>query len=203
MGAFRPLIMSALQCEGMAEDSIVRLLKACEDFRFKISCLSGRRSNTSDTRFYRLANELFWNGIEDNPDYIAETVEQQTDYWLDVDGFVKSMQERYDKMDGFYGWSGIRYLLYEYEKELQGKNDIKVDWKIFEENHKNKVSIEHIYPQTDTDEYWQTRFTNEEQRSVRHSLGNLLLLSQSKNSEAQNDSYDIKKHCISMVHIVK
>lgn len=193
MGAFRPLIMSALQCEGMAEDSIVRLLRACEDFRFKISCLSGRRSNTSDTRFYRLANELFWNGIEDNPDYIAETVEQQTDYWLDVDGFVKSIQERYDKMDGFYGWSGIRYLLYEYEKELQEKNDVKVDWKIFEENHKNKVSIEHIYPQTDTDEYWQTRFTNEEHRALRHSLGNLLLLSQSKNSEAQNDSYVAKK----------
>lgn len=193
IGAFRPLIMSALQCNEIVEKSMVRLLKACENFKFKISCISGKRSNTSDTRFYRLANELFWNGIEDNPDYIAELIEQQIDYWIDLEGFVKSIQEKYDKMDGFYGWSGIRYFLYEYEKELQGKNDVKVNWNIFEENHKNKVSIEHIYPQTDTDTYWQDRFTNEDYRSLRHSLGNLLLLSQSKNSEAQNDAYDKKK----------
>lgn len=193
IGAFRPLIMSALQCDGIGQASRARLLKACEDFRFKISCISGRRSNTSDTRFYRLANDLFWNGIEDNPDHIAKTIEQQTDYWMDVDGFIKSMQERYAKMDGFYGWSGTRYLLYEYERELQGENDVKVDWLLFEENHKNKVTIEHIYPQTDTDAYWQARFTNEGHRALRHSLGNLLLLSQVKNSEAQNDAYGVKR----------
>lgn len=193
IGTFRPLVMSALQCDGIGEQSMIRLLKACESFTFKISCVSGKRSNTSDTRFYRLANELFWNGIEDNPDYISEAIEQQIDYWMDIDGFVKSMEEKYDRMDGFYDWSGIRYFLYEYEKELQGKNDVKVDWDVFEDNHKNKVSIEHIYPQTDTEAYWQDRFTGDDHRLLRHSLGNLLLLSKSKNSEAQNDGYDKKK----------
>lgn len=55
------------------------------------------------------------------------------------------------------------------------------------------ISIEHILPQSMKDQYWQDRFTLEQQRSLVHKLGNLTLLSGRKNSAAQNYSFDRKK----------
>ena len=59
----------------------------------------------------------------------------------------------------------------------------------FVKNEKDKVSIEHIYPQTPSGECWNYAFENlEEDRKKRltNMLGNLLLLSQSINSSLQN-----------------
>ena len=97
---------------------------------------------------------------------------------------------------GFYSWSGLRYFFYEYERSLQQKDTDKAEkviWETFENNQKDKKSIEHIYPQTPTDIYWTSRFDTEEKKALTHSLGNLLLLSVAKNSIQQNDSFETKK----------
>ena len=94
-------------------------------------------------------------------------------------------------MDSIYGVAS--YFLYEYEKHLQNTNEVKVEWETFEQNQAGKVSIEHIYPQTPTDAYWQQRFTTDADKALTHSLGNLLLLSRSKNSEQQNYGFDVKR----------
>ncbi|MGZ4012560.1 MAG: HNH endonuclease family protein [Flavisolibacter sp.] len=60
---------------------------------------------------------------------------------------------------------------------------------------KDKISIEHIYPQTETDE-WAKAFTEVSVGNRRYynaTLGNLLLLSASINSSLQNDSFVEKK----------
>ena len=66
----------------------------------------------------------------------------------------------------------------------------------FKADEKDKVSIEHVYPQTPTDEYWTSRFDiySEEQRKyLNGSLGNLLPLSLRINIKLQNNSFEDKK----------
>ena len=184
LGCFKPLLMAAYwNCY----NDMSGLIKACERFRFLVMIVSERRSNTGDSYFYRMANDYFKSGQK--KDLTAE-VAQQTKSWIDLSSFVKNAEDRYKKNAGFYSWTGIRYFLYEYEKSLQSGADGKVDWKIFENNQKNKITIEHIFPQTADDPYWKQRFDNS---VLLHSIGNLLLLSRSKNSSLQNDSFDKKK----------
>jgi len=196
LGSFRPLLMASY----IKKDShIENLLKACERFRFLTFNISGRRSNTEDSNFYRLAHDFYVNNDSQQPLTISDLVARindSTDYWLDIDNFVNAVVDRYEKREGFYSWSGLRYFLYEYERDLQLQTtdaDEKVSWDSFENNQANKISIEHIYPQTPTDEYWIDRFKTAEDEALTHSLGNLLLLSVAKNSAQQNYSFDIKK----------
>ncbi len=196
IGSFRPLIMAAYLKQS-PQDDIPGLLGACERFRFLIVNVYGRRSNTSDYHFYRCAHDYYVN----EPNFstvqqLINDINNNTDYWLSIENFVVNAVDRYNKREGFYSWSGLRYFLYEYERDLQlqtSGGDKKVSWDNFEQNQKNKISIEHIYPQTADDNYWTSRFTTEEDEELVHSLGNLLLLSVPKNSEEQNFGFDVKK----------
>lgn len=195
IGSFKPLLMAAYIRN--KKDEVLPLIKACEEFRFLVSSLSARRSNTGDSGFYKLARDYFAGKIS-NINEIITAVKEETKYWYDQNRFVNECVERYkDKYKGFYSWSGLRYFLYEYEKELEKQNsgEDKVSWDIFEINQDGKISIEHIYPQnpSSNDTYWSTRFTREEDKELAHSLGNLLLLRQSKNSSLQNDPFEEKK----------
>ena len=70
-------------------------------------------------------------------------------------------------------------------------------WSMFTKSEKDKVSIEHILPQTPTKYYWRNmyrQFKDSEIKMLSGALGNLLPLSQSVNSALQNDSFEDKKH---------
>ncbi len=71
----------------------------------------------------------------------------------------------------------------------------KVEWEAVTKPGRDRVSNEHIYPQTPTPE-WEPLFRglNAEARTwCSGSLGNLLVLSASINSSLQNDSFALKK----------
>jgi hypothetical protein len=100
--------------------------------------------------------------------------------------------------DGFYAWNDLRYFLFEYEEQLkESRNQPKLGWNNFTKHEHDKVSIEHIYPQTDTSDYWKVRFgmfTDQQKKYLKGSLGNLLPLSSSINSSLQNDDFPDKKN---------
>lgn len=204
MGAFPPMIMAVFTKESQ-EDFIWNFLDACERFNFLVFAISHRSSNTQNSNLYRMAREYYIGNID------IKTVtakidsltygEDENNYhgWFDLERFKNHIQELFFKngRDGFYSWNGLRYFLYEYELYLQNNANPKVKWEDFSKRTKEDT-IEHIYPQLATDLYWKERFRYLkpiEKRVYLNSLGNLLLLSRSKNSKLQNYDFE-KKKCL-------
>src|SRR5258707_14468090 len=98
-----------------------------------------------------------------------------------------------DPQSGFYDWPAIKILLFEYELELKNSsktNRTKISWNDFaNEDLSDHVTIEHIYPQRARKPCWTDKiqlYDDRERGILRHSLGNLVPLSQPKNSSLQN-----------------
>ena len=133
--------------------------------------------------------------IEELLSDINETAGSNIEYA--VPNFVTKIEKHFSDGGGFYYWNSIKYFLYEYEYKLSKKNNLdKVSWGMFTTVEKDKISIEHILPQTPTKYYWRNQFRQfdkEEIEMLSGALGNLLPLSQSINSSLQNDSFYDKK----------
>ena len=201
MGYFRPLVMAILKNE-KKQDKRIQILRKIERYIFICFRLGQSRRNYGDSEFYNAARE--YDKRELDIDGIVKKLSAREKFLFNQDGtfitryFQDYLYKRFhnSSREGFYSWHGIRYFLYEYELEkMKQTGQPKVDWKLFIKHEKDKVSIEHIYPQTSTD-YWECMFASVSKKQ-RHfyqgSLGNLLLLSLSINSSLQNDSFEDKK----------
>lgn len=199
-GAFPPMIMAVFSKE-RNEDLIWDFLDACERFNFLVFAISHRSSNTQNSNIYRKAREYYIGNLD------IETMTADIDFltdgdsenygWFNLERFKNHIKELFQKNDreGFYSWNGLRYFLYEYELHLQNDANNKVAWEDFNKR-KKEDTIEHIYPQSPTDPYWKEQFGHlkpTEKRQYLNSLGNLLLLSRSKNSKLQNYDFEKKK----------
>lgn len=102
---------------------------------------------------------------------------------------------------GYYDWKGIKYFMFEYEQSLlkQTKaNREKLIWDEFikEDYETDFRTVEHIYPQKVTENYWKNIFnlyTVRQRNLLKNSIGNLIPLSRAKNSSLQNKSFAEKK----------
>jgi uncharacterized protein with ParB-like and HNH nuclease domain len=84
-----------------------------------------------------------------------------------------------------YGRPYAKFLLLKIEDNIQDGSVKK--------EYNGLITIEHILPQTMTEEYWLKRFTDTEKQELVHKIGNLALLSGRKNSAAQNFDFLKKK----------
>lgn len=196
MGAFSPLLMAVFIKE-QDETLILEFLKVCERFNFLVFAISNRSSNTQNSNLYKKAREYYKDTNRTLPSVILE-IKDLTRIWFDLDRFKNYTKELFFKdKNGFYSWKGLRYFLYEYELYLQLKSggELKITWEYLVK-HSKEETIEHIYPQTATDSYWKQKFKwkKNEKNLYLNSLGNLLLLSRSKNSTLQNYDFNKKKN---------
>ena len=199
MTYFRPLIMAILKNE---PDAAKRdeIFKRIERFIFVVFRMTSMRSNYRDTEFYAAARSLDRDEID--LDTIARRLEENASYLFNEDGSLRS-SEFYNLIyklmqsgSGYYGWGYLRYFLYEYELSLLDQSrQKKVGWSDLLKVGRDRISIEHIYPQTETAEWAEAFGAIEPETRRRHaaSLGNMLLLSASINSSLQNDSFENKK----------
>lgn len=203
---FRPLITVALKKYGdecLSKELLIKLLETIERFVFIVFALNHSRSNSYDAKFYNYSRDLYKNINDVSVDKIIEDMNNilKNDCFAD-DGcikpyFMEYIKSKFEKGKGYYGWEKISYFLYEYEMHLTKtkKRYPKVGPAVLLKP--KDETIEHIYPQKDTGEYWTSRFGNlseEEQKNrYKNALGNLLLLPQPINSSVQNDSFDEKK----------
>ncbi len=207
MSAFPPLFMAAMtKCK---EEEFLSLLKSAERFIFLVFRMSQRASNTKNSYFYRLANSFYFGKDGETIYSTIKKIDLETqgesgegeDYvyygWFDLEKFKNYVKDQYEKGEGFYSWNGLRYFLFEYELYLQdkAKGNQKVNWYDFNKRKKDDT-IEHIYPQNPKDNCWTSvfnKYSKKERKILLNSLGNLVLLDQSKNSEFQNKCFDFKK----------
>ncbi len=201
MGYFRPLVMALFKNEKDIKKR-VDLLNYMERFIFIVFRLSQARRNYRDSEFYKAARD--YDKKEISLKDIKDKLDDSAKYYFRDDGsfnskyFMDYLYKRYNSgsQTGYYGWHGIRYFLYEYELDLLSKSrQQKVYWEDLLKTPKDKISIEHIFPQSET-EYWEEAFASIpeiDHHVYSGSLGNLLLLSMSINSSLQNDSFEQKK----------
>lgn len=199
---FRPLIMAALIKTDKGEPARLKLLKAIERFLFLVFRINRMQSNYRSSYYYRAARSVYFG--EMNIDEVLAKLDKDLkkacyiDDHFDAKGFETFIDRKFkDGGDGFYGWNDLRYFLFEYEESLrESRGQPKLSWSNFTKSDKDKISIEHILPQTPTDPYWIElfeHFDDESLNSATGSLGNLLPLSSAINSSLQNDSFDNKK----------
>lgn len=199
IGYFRPLVVAALSTEKNTtpEERIV-LFKSIERFIFVSFRLGGFQSNYQSSVYYNRSRDVLSSNVSivSISEDLNSTVDN--DMASAIKAFIARTNRRFDSGEGFYGWRDLRYFLYEYEYDKAVKNNIqKVDWSMFTRVEKDKVTIEHILPQTPTKWHWRNTyrmFSENEIKQLSASLGNLLPLSQSINSSLQNDSFKDKKN---------
>src|SRR5690606_1777078 len=204
---FRPLVTVSYLSKGVNSDKRVQLFSSIERFIFITFRLSRAFSTYRNSEFYRAARQLR-NGeltidnivqrLNDRMNYCFYTPENSKETYFDYTYFQKFIDKKSKSGGGFYYCNGLRYFLYEYEVEkVRRRGSHKIDWRLFVKSEKDKVSIEHIYPQTPTHKNWKDSFKNYKKLQLpffQGTLGNLLPLSQSINSSLQNDCFDDKKN---------
>jgi hypothetical protein len=204
---FRPLVTASFLNKNITKKERILLFKAIERFIFVAFRLSRAFSTYRNSEFYRASRQLqsnelgvneIINKLQDNMNtWLFYTPENTSKIFYDYSFFHKFLDKKFKNGGGFYYWNGLRYFLYEYEMEkVRERGSQKLDWKLFVKNEKDRVSIEHIYPQTPDNKYWKAIFKNYSKNELEYfkgTLGNLLPLSQSINSSLQNDSFDEKK----------
>lgn len=197
IGHFRPLVMVAISKRKLSPDKRIELFKAIERFLFICFRMGAFNASYQSSEYYRSTRDLYFGTIE--IDDLIKDINEKSDANVEyaVPNFVTKIEKNFSSHTGFYGWGYIKYFLYEYEYSLAKKNNIdKISWEMFSKVEKDKVSIEHIFPQTHTKYYWRNQFRqfdDEEKEMLAGALGNLLPLSQSINSSLQNDSFYDKK----------
>ncbi|WP_294264171.1 DUF262 domain-containing HNH endonuclease family protein [uncultured Chryseobacterium sp.] len=194
IGYFRPLLMASFYNSKIIPDQRTKLINAIERFIFLAFRISRAQSNFRNSVYYNATRELATDIT--SSEKIIKNLENDLSWIKDVDGnlrispFKDFIYRKFISGTGFYGWNGLKYFLFEYEDHLMISRGVpKVSWNNFIKNEKDKVSIEHIYPQTATNECWSSAFENledERKKLLTNMLGNLLLLSQSINSSLQN-----------------
>jgi hypothetical protein len=178
----------------------VATYKEIERFIFIIFRMNQVRSNYRSSEFYIASRELDRGniGLKD----IRNKLNRRMAYTFNEDGtfwtneFYNALLKKYDNGTGYYGWPALRYFLYEYELSLLSESrQKKFEWNDLLKTPRDRISIEHIYPQTEN-KHWKQQFKGVKKslkKKYNMSLGNMLLLSASINSSLQNDSFPEKK----------
>ena len=207
MAYFRPLITVSFIATHVDAEQRIKLFKAIERFIFIAFRMGRALSSYGNSQFYRAARQLRNNeltvdeliiNIDERMKWSFKSVVGSSETYFDYGHFKKHIEKKFPDGGGFYHWNGLGYLLYEYEMDkVRNRGSQKIDWKLFIKGEKDKVSIEHIYPQTPNNKCWKNAFRGVKKENLNYfsgSLGNLLPLSQSINSSLQNDCFKDKKN---------
>lgn len=197
---FKPLITVLLSKKDISIAKKVECLKKIERYIFLHFRLVSYQSTYRNSFFWNLSHKYYINEVN------IEQVILELDkiYYLsdnkvaNMNDILNNINRLFKNYKGYYSWPAKTYFLYEYELYLMNNqaNQKIYPNDLFKKDERDKISIEHIYPQNDNNDYWTSRFSKysvTEKSCLNGSLGNLLPLSLSINIKLQNYSFDDKK----------
>ena len=106
---------------------------------------------------------------------------------VDLKGKEEEFKKALDDLN-FYGKGRIqvpKYVLLRIDMERSYNQNKKI-------SYSGEITVEHILPRTPKDEYWLSRFSEEDRLKWTNRLGNLVLLNSRKNSQAGNKPFPEK-----------
>jgi hypothetical protein len=196
---FRPMVVAILKSK-WTEANRIEAFKMIERYLFLVFRTTTARANYGDSEFYNAARDLNQGNLSLTD--LRNKLDARMKFLFDdtgtikIDEFYGILSKKFDQGTGYYRWVGLHYFLYEYEASLMSESrQKKVDWDDLLKSERDMISIEHIYPQTETPD-WAVPFVGvapEQRPFYNGSLGNLLVLSKSINSSLQNDNFQDKK----------
>lgn len=187
LGVFLPLLLATrLRMPGDA-GLYLQVLGVCERFAFRVYRLRGLRADTGESSLVSLAHKVYTGHFDagEIPLEVAKILG-----WYSTDAQFRQAFVVTEPESDWYGWGGLKYLLYEYEQRLLGEDPPEVSWEEIQKMDRERT-IEHILPQTPSDPYWQERFDEEALRLWTHDLGNLAL--SKDNSSYSNKPFPKKR----------
>lgn len=197
IGYFRPLAAVVLSKQTFSPEERVQIFAAVERFIFICFRLGGYNASFCSSAYYRTTHRVYLDELTAGElvQDLNETASGEAEYA--VSNFSTKLEKFFSEGGGYYYWNSLKYFLYEYEYSLAKRNNLdKLSWELFTKFEKDKVTVEHILPQSPTKYYWRNQFrqyTASEIEQLSGALGNLLPLSQSINSRLQNDGFPEKK----------
>lgn len=198
IGHFRPIVTAVIADKKTSSGTKVEAMKAIERFIFICFRMGGFNASYKSSDYYRAARSVYMGerSIAEIATELNDIV--ATDAQFAIPNFITKIDKWFADGNGFYEWGSLRYFMYEYEFMLKEKTGtVKISWEMFSKSEKDKVSIEHILPQTPTKFYWRNMFRQYSEQEIKlmsGAIGNLLPLSLSINIALQNDSFPDKKH---------
>jgi hypothetical protein len=173
---FVPLIFAALNSASPSQ--LVDFLRAIEHYLFLIFTISARRANTGSYNFNGRANDLYKQAdgwiVSDVADEVNVWIYGGEDYYgyLNLDSFYQQLEANFENKEkkGYQSWSGIKYFLAVYSGKF---NEIVQEWSQYKvvtiyNNRANK--------QAGFDSFDKKKYTAQERRHLKYSLGNLFLI---------------------------
>jgi len=199
IGHFRPVVMVINSCRHSPVQERIDAYKAIERFLFVCFRIGFFQASLKSSEYFKDAREIRLGNLS------LKAFTKKINDFVDskvgsaIKGFITHMDDYFKSNNGYYSWKTLKYFFYEYNAELSlaNKNGKVISWDDFIKFEKEKVSIEHILPQTATKYYWENmfrQFNDSEKKKLTGTLGNLLPLDLSINIKLQNDSFEEKKN---------
>lgn len=182
---FYPLLIAIWMKYRDQRDKIKEILRLIEILAFRVHGIGRRRSNTGETRVYRMAYKIHREGQKFNE--TKQELKYITRHYEGDENFEKNL-----KAENFYQRirkRGQKYLLFEYEKYLREKAKEPLEINL-QQILSNDFQIEHIWSRN-------AKIVSEELKEIHEQykdrLGNLTLASRSWNAHWGNKSFDVKR----------
>ena len=188
VATFMPLLLAVRKRWSESPERYRDILQLCEAYAFRVYRLHGARADAGQSALFYAGFHLF-NGATSYED-VCRTLKEQLQSRCADEAFESYLE---DDLDPWYGWSGLKYMLYEYEIHLASEKGASpiVEWNEVRD-HDLQDTIEHILPQTiDNIPYWRQRFRQRSHEKYLHNLGNLSLTKH--NSQYSNKPFPDKK----------
>ena len=155
-----------------------KFLRAIAVLSFRYNVICGRQSKEQEGIYNQIAQAVSSSKIKT----INEALSKLRPIYPEDEEFQTTFEEKILRTTSHRNNKIVRFILFQLEKHLSGKGF---------EIESSQYSIEHVLPESPSDDWCQ--FNEQQQEMFTYRLGNMTILKTSDNRDLGNSSYDEKR----------